>query len=410
LNRFADEIFKHPHCKGLYSQDEQAAVKELVIGKALEYLKEAGVKPEDAMKLVRDNLIKVHHQQTVDHKAISGSDHGVRHVIQSNVAHTLHALDQVSNVSPKEKLMAMQIMIDHDLGYTLDAAKGDFGAAKDHPLASAAYLEMGGQNSGIFSPEEQAFMRDAVLKHSYPFDLNRPLDFSDTVPPGETLTAKRQAIANLISIVDAMGVTGDTKCPALYREVLSKADLERLANSDGPAVKQELHGIIDQAVTDGKISREVAEGYHQALDYDVSKFGAKNMILPQFGGHLLGTEMKPADDGDPKHFTLHLDFGVSEDIRVLSGIIGGDSVKAFGKMVGDIKFLPSEEELAATEAKRAQEEKDGVEEEDRTPLPKVTNLAQRARDAEAGTPQELTTGGAVKMTLAQLQGPSNFGQ
>jgi hypothetical protein len=72
------------------------------IGKALEYLKEAGIKPDDAMKLIRDNLIKIHHQQTVDHQVISGSDHGVRYVVQSNVAHTLHALDQFGeNVSAK---------------------------------------------------------------------------------------------------------------------------------------------------------------------------------------------------------------------------------------------------------------------------------------------------------------------
>ncbi|MDR0740530.1 MAG: hypothetical protein LBF34_02350 [Puniceicoccales bacterium] len=37
------------------------------------------------MKLVRDNLIKVHHQQTVDHQVISGSDHGVRKWLQRNL-------------------------------------------------------------------------------------------------------------------------------------------------------------------------------------------------------------------------------------------------------------------------------------------------------------------------------------
>jgi hypothetical protein len=272
--------------------------------------------------------------------------------------------------------MAMQIMIDHDLGYTLDAAKGSFNAAKDHPLASAAYLEMGGQNSGIFSPEEQAYMQEAVLKHSYPFGLDQPLDFSEN--------NKGQAIANLISIVDAMGVTANTKCPALYREVLDRAALERLAQSDGPAVMQELHGIIDQAVENGKISRDVAEGYHQALNYDVSKFGAKNMILPQFGGQLLGTEMESTDNEDPpKHFALHLNFGVSEDVRILAGLLGDDSVKAFSKMVGDLPFKPT-----------AEEEKSGKE---------VTDLGKRAREAEAGTPQELTTGGAVKITLTKLQ-------
>jgi hypothetical protein len=343
------------------------------------------------MKLVRDNLIKIHHQQTVDHQVISGSDHGARYVIQSNVAHTLHALDQVADVSPKEKLMAMQIMIDHDLGYTLDAAKGDFGASKDHPLASAAYLELGGQNSGVFNEQDQAFMRDAVLKHSYPFGLDQPLKFL-AGDDADAQKARQTAIANLISVVDAMGVTGDTKCPALYREVLDKAALLRLAQSDAPAVKQELHAIIDKAVEDGKISRDTAEGYHEALDYDVSKWGVKNMILPQFGGKLLGTEMEKVEGGH----ALHIHFGVSEEIRILAGLLGNDdAVKAFSKMVGDLPFKPTAEELTNAGNK--------TEKEDPPPLPTVTNLGKRAKDAEAGVDQELTTGGAVKMTLTKLK-------
>jgi hypothetical protein len=76
LNGLANAIFADPSCDGLYSPAEQRAVKELVINRALGYLKEANVDVNDAMKLVRDNLIKIHHQQTVDHKMVTGSDHG----------------------------------------------------------------------------------------------------------------------------------------------------------------------------------------------------------------------------------------------------------------------------------------------------------------------------------------------
>jgi hypothetical protein len=67
LENFADAIFSDPSCLRLYSDDEQKAVKDLVIERALKYLQEAGVSPDDAIKLIRDNLIKIHHQQTVDH-------------------------------------------------------------------------------------------------------------------------------------------------------------------------------------------------------------------------------------------------------------------------------------------------------------------------------------------------------
>jgi hypothetical protein len=278
-------------------------------------------------------------------------------VIQSNVANTLNALDQVANVTAKEKLMAMQIMIDHDLGYTTDAAKGDFGAAKDHPLASAAYLEFGEQNSSVFTPKERNFMRDAVLKHSYPFNLDQPFDFSSE-------ESRKTAIAGVISVVDAMGVTGDTKCPAIFREGLNfdiLANLVMASNKlkdlnaqikDGKVdgndqgvialkkdleateteAKQMMHDVVDNALREGKISREVADGYHQAVDYDMSAFGA-GMIVPQFGGTLEKTHMEEVNGGH----ALHITFGVSENIKNLAAAFGGgDAVDAFDKVAKDL--------------------------------------------------------------------------
>jgi hypothetical protein len=130
-------------------------------------------------------------------------------------------------------------------------------------------------------------MRDAVLKHSYPFGLENPLDFSN---PG----AKLQSIVNIISIVDAMGVTGDTKCPAIFREGLNFDILAglRLAGEEHEEVaKQLMHDVIDNALKEGKISREVAEGYHNAVSYDMNFFGA-GMIAPQFGGKLERTRFR----------------------------------------------------------------------------------------------------------------------
>ncbi|MDR1590717.1 MAG: hypothetical protein LBR92_01845 [Puniceicoccales bacterium] len=125
--------------------------------------------------------------------------------------------------------------------------------------------------------------------------------------------------------------------------------------------------------------------------------------------------MESAGDGNPNHFALHLDFGVSENIRNLAAAFGGrEVVGAFSKMVGDLPFQPLPEELTAAEAaieaaeaKRAAERAKGTLEKDLPkipPMPTVTNLGERAKAAEAGTPQELTTGGAVKITLRKLQG------
>jgi hypothetical protein len=92
-----------------------------------------------------------------------------------------------------------------------------------------------------------------------------------------------------------------------------------LADGDISALREFLHSAIDEAVADGKISAKVAEGYHMALDYDASKRGAE-MILPQFGGKLLRTQMEQVGDEGSKQYALHLNFGVSEDIRILAGL------------------------------------------------------------------------------------------
>ncbi|MDR2372273.1 MAG: hypothetical protein LBD60_03950, partial [Puniceicoccales bacterium] len=48
LEAFAETIFGDDSCKGLYSDAEQKAVKELVINKTLEYAEAAGIGVKDA--------------------------------------------------------------------------------------------------------------------------------------------------------------------------------------------------------------------------------------------------------------------------------------------------------------------------------------------------------------------------
>jgi hypothetical protein len=486
LASFAHAIFTDEATKGLYSQDEQRAVMAQVIDRALNCFEQMGLPEEqwrDATQLVRDNLIKIHHQQTQDHKMVTGSDHGVRHVIQSNVAHTLNALDQAENVSPKEKLMAMQIMIDHDLGYTTDAAKGSFKSAKDHPLASTAFMELGIAKPplSIFNEQDQAFMQDAVLAHSYPFGLDKPFNFP-AGDDGDAQKARQTAIAGIISVVDAMGVTGDRKCPAIFREAaffdtlgtlvklardledgnidtlrqsiqhdlgtafLKKTDPERLSQLDsklnaarnaleaapGDATAQTrlndaiaarndaingalwqalnnpgegidspeveaareklrkidtsdgrkalaaeietktrefMHEFIEAKVKSKAISQEVADGYHQAVDYDMSAHGG-GMILPQFGGKLEGTKMEPSGNG----YALHIHFGVSENVKNLATVFGDkDVIQAFDKAAKDLFELTAEEKAA------------GIK----------TNLGEGAKQVESGyaTSREFARGG-----------------
>jgi hypothetical protein len=61
------------------------------------------------------------------------------------------------------------------------------------------------------------------------------------------------------------------------------------------------------------------------------------MILPQFGGELLESRMEAVGDEGSKEYALHIDFGVSEEIKHLATIFNkGEEVGAFNKAAGDL--------------------------------------------------------------------------
>lgn len=360
---------------GLYSEEEAGAVKEYVIDKFLNYCQQAEISADKAYCLIRDNLLKIHYQQKTDHQMITGSDHGVRHIIQSNVKNTLMVLDkihegilnaakndpnstesqsQLEKNFAKQKLMAAQVMIDHDLGYTLDAAKGSFDAAKDHPLASTAFVDpqFGGKPTyGIFSDTEVPQMQDAILKHSYPFALDKPLENN------------WESVEKVISIIDAMGVTADTKMPAIFRNEPYSGFLKELAEFDTSSLQKELADLrgkltrydgdnfkqekekleskieqkekeikdeikqkeeeirnkiyeaIDNDVKNGKFSEQLGEEYKQAAEFDLNQYGA-TLIRPQTAGELIDVGVTALRDGK---FRMDVQFGVSQDEKASLG-------------------------------------------------------------------------------------------
>jgi AcrR family transcriptional regulator len=193
---------------GLFTDGERRALQEDIVGKISKFLEgDLNVSNSQIANLIKENLDKILYQQFRDQSMITGSDHGIHHIVMGNIHNSLAILDGCPEVTPREKLMVLQTMVDHDLGYTTYAAQADFGAAKDHPLASRAYVD---QNiNSIFTAEEQTFIRDSILSHSYPAGLDQPLDFANN---------RTQSLRNVVAVVDAMGTTQDTKLPSVFRQ------------------------------------------------------------------------------------------------------------------------------------------------------------------------------------------------
>ena len=112
---------------------------------------------------------------------------------------------------PQDEVLIRQIIIDHDIGYTTEAAqaKGGFEASKDHPCAGCDFVESNKDYYvQMYGTEGYDIIRDVVLNHSYAqseYQGLRPDAASDEV------TYNRDLIRSVVSTVDAMGVTSETK-------------------------------------------------------------------------------------------------------------------------------------------------------------------------------------------------------
>src|SRR3989338_6701802 len=130
---------------------------------------------QDAYEGMRDNARKIAFQTKMDKRVFSGSDHGTRHICEGcthfseTMMASMNGLEGV-DFKPQDEVLIRQIIIDHDIGYTTDAAqaKGGFEASKDHPCAGCDFVESHKDYYvEKYGDEGYETIRDVVLNHSY---------------------------------------------------------------------------------------------------------------------------------------------------------------------------------------------------------------------------------------------------
>ncbi len=156
-----------------FLRDYKAALKEG--GGTLAGSKTKSVR--EVFDLMRDNQRKLVHQTVVDRMYLTGSDHGVGHVLGND----MRLADQIASqlvkegrMTAREKLLMRQVIIDHDMGYTLNALEGFeraetgyYAMTKDHPLYSGIRFDRHrGRISDFYGAQGYSDMRMAVLDHS----------------------------------------------------------------------------------------------------------------------------------------------------------------------------------------------------------------------------------------------------
>lgn len=267
---------------------------------------------QHAYEAMRDNARKIAFQTKLDKRVFSGSDHGTRHICEGcthfseQMMGSLKGLEGV-DFKDQDEVLVRQIIIDHDIGYTADAAqaKGGFEASKDHPCAGCAFVE---SNKDYYvekyGEEGYEIIRDVVLNHSYAqseYGGQRPAAGEDE------LTYNRDLIRSVVSTVDAMGVTAETKAMDLFRypeaiDILQSVKLYADTH-DGKVepealdlFKQDLNVMVDALVADGKISAERAAGYRSAIENQFNPVTAE-ITLGQFTGVVREMKLARRPDG-----------------------------------------------------------------------------------------------------------------
>ncbi|MBI4449738.1 hypothetical protein HY634_01650, partial [Candidatus Uhrbacteria bacterium] len=331
---------------------------------------------QHAYEAMRDNARKIAFQTKLDKRVFSGSDHGTRHICEGcthfseQLMGSLKGLEGV-DFKDQDEVLIRQVVIDHDIGYTSDAAqaKGGFEASKDHPCAGCDFVESNKEYYvDKYGEEGYDIIRDVVLNHSY-----SQSEYGGTRPAAgeDELTYNRDLIRSVVSTVDAMGATAETKAMDMFRypetiEILQNVKLY-METHDGKMeeavldlFKVDMNAVVDTLLADGKISAERAAGYRSAIENQFNPFTVE-ITLGQFTGVV--REMK---------LTRRADGTVAPEIRLevsrLAALVGdnfGDetALKGFVKAMQDFGLSKQELQNMAGLVRQLQAETDPTQRE-----------------------------------------------
>lgn len=317
----------------------------------LKYGEEAGIPKETLAQVLEENVRKLAHQEIESVKRTLG-DHGVRH-LAVNAHQANRIFDQLEKggvkVTPMDRFMSGQVMIDHDMGYTIPViAKGGF-AIKDnyHPQASAVLAkQQGAKYRKIFGKDGFKDYLRHVETHS-----------------GSGVDWKNDPVGSAVRLADNTHLFADKMPEVLFDtnagiEVMTKIKLAdqvvpkslETVDDEGnrkmertPEEKEKfkaLIGGIKQQLADAiKDRKDLPESTKKLLSNAVSEIGA---LTPKFLiSRLAGRE--PQFEYDAKSGDMKVKIEQSPAREAIGQIFGDDETdKQFTKMLKDFGSKPAD--------------------------------------------------------------------
>lgn len=325
---------EHGHTHHLKRKETEQIYEEVKALSAL-YKKSYPEKSwQEVFQVVRDCSRAIVFQVIRDRSVFCGSDHGVLHILKSiEMEETL--LKGIPDATVKDRLLCHIGTIYHDIGYTLSVSQSSFGAAKDHPLFGARFIEVNqGYFDHYFGQAEREALFDVILYHSYPkdeFGINKKASFNPAL------------VRTLTSTVDALGATFDTKMQTLWRDpqavkVLQKVKLRcemMLEYSERPNwfkdYQEELKAVVKEKYAK---KPHFFKSFNNAIEHSFNTMTTKT-TFQQYAGIIQNIEMvkhpREKDKNVPR-----ITLGVSQTAVVLSSLFGNEAaLAAFEKIMVD---------------------------------------------------------------------------
>ncbi|MCU0912951.1 MAG: hypothetical protein MUC88_00135 [Planctomycetes bacterium] len=170
LGKAVDAHIEHLGRQGYIIPSNVEKAKEMM-GQMVKHGQAAGIDRQKLTEVMEENVRKLAQQETESARRTLG-DHGVRH-LASNARMSDAIFDQLEKggveLDPRDRFMAYQAWIDHDMGYTTPAiAQGGF-AVKDnyHPQASAVLvMQQRKKYEELFGADKFETYVQAVANHS----------------------------------------------------------------------------------------------------------------------------------------------------------------------------------------------------------------------------------------------------
>lgn len=240
------------------------------------------LKAGDIQKIAEDIVNKMVYQNRESFKRGLG-DHGVRHIIDGNIAEAMKMVDEYNRANPEkpmtslDRLKIMTVHFNHDMGYTVGVNRKGFEATGDHPKFSRKLFENQNELYGkLFNEMDLAQMETTIESH----DKSRT-DFENN------------QFESIVRLSDNMGLFHDSKLPEIFYSVpenlavLQKIDLARKAGQSIDGLKEKLkENVMKQEGLDEDTKKALLNAAEE-----INKM-APDFNLGMLAGKLDGYEMQ----------------------------------------------------------------------------------------------------------------------